>query len=122
VNRVHPQRVHPFACSESGNGQDGAAKPEQVRLRAFWKRPTAAWHSRFIRGCGHWASKRRAPQKLITCGVGSSRKQSVEAPVVGVYGENLYLAEAGLKGVLTKQRGTHDGSGCRGLRVSHGAG
>src|SRR4029453_8668842 len=51
-----------------------------------------------------------------------SPEQSVEAPVVGLYRENLHLAEASLKGVLTKHRGTHDSSGGRGLRVSHGAG
>jgi hypothetical protein len=55
--------------------------------------------------------------------VGSpSPEQSVEAPVVGVYGEDLHIAEARLEGVLTKQRGTHDGSGRCGLGVSHGAG
>ena len=52
----------------------------------------------------------------------SSPEQSVEAPVVGVYRENLHLAEARLEGVVTKHRGTHDGSGGCSLRVSHGAG
>ena len=51
-----------------------------------------------------------------------SPEQSVEAPVVGVYREHLHLAEARLSGVLTKYRGTHDGSSGGSLRVSHGAG
>jgi hypothetical protein len=46
-----------------------------------------------------------------------SPEQSVEAPVVGMYRENLHLAEARLDGVLTKHRGTHDSSGRRGLRM-----
>jgi len=52
----------------------------------------------------------------------ASPQQSVEAPVVGVYRENLYLAEARLASVPTKHRGTHDGAGCCCLRISHGAG
>src|SRR5215207_4137584 len=59
---------------------------------------------------------------LARGGPGSpSLEQSVEAPVIGVYRENFHLAEPRLEGVLTKRRGTHNGSGgCR-LRVSHGA-
>src|SRR4029450_1633033 len=51
-----------------------------------------------------------------------SPEQSVEAPVVGVYRENLHPAESRLEGVLTKHRGTHDGTGSCSLRVPHGAG
>jgi hypothetical protein len=80
--------------------------------------------------CGHLARSSRIRRRSGLAEVGNTRvdpgspspEQSVEAPVVGVHRENLNLAEAGLEGVLTKYRGTHNGSGGCGLRVSHGTG
>jgi hypothetical protein len=113
-----PHDPHPWLVRHHGNrlGYRPAAKSaldhRGYRLIRVWAvgilREIPPGHSRSIRGCGRGASKRRAWQKVIACVVGSSPEQSVEAPVVGVDRDNLYLAEAGLKGVLTKHRGSHD--------------
>jgi hypothetical protein len=113
-----PHNPHPLACPSprepSGVSTGSEVRPRSPRLQAdpcLGRRDSArdtAWAFSIDSRIWSRGIEATCRQKVIACVIGSSPEQSVEAPVVGVDRDNLYLAEAGLKGVLTKHRGSHD--------------